>query len=258
MNHRMMVTGLVCVLGGCVDGADPTPSAADEPMIDRTIEQLLPDGSQHVMTTQVTATQQRQELADRAQRMAGAARVSDGTGEVEQGLVSVDSGCAAASMWIFDNTGNTVGSWPLNHEIGFYKSSTAFPVCTDLRHYTRQCFFFGSTFSCQNWAADTGGWIGSYVDEQRPGCAHGIAGLGLPRGILQRGRCVGRRLGASHRDRVDERVTRRFAAKRDGPCCGAARRTAGGTRCTHVSRVASARRCEAASVGNRPGVLATA
>ena len=76
--------------------------------------QLLPDGGQQVTTALVTATQQRQELVDRAQRMAGAARLSDGTGEVEQGLASVDGGCAASSMWIFDNTGNTVGSWPLN------------------------------------------------------------------------------------------------------------------------------------------------
>lgn len=162
MKHGMMVTGFVCALGGCVDGAAPAPSAADEPMIERTIVMLQADGSPQVTTTQVTATQQRQELADRAQRLAGAARRSDGTGEVEQGLASVDSGCAASSMWIFDNTGNTVGTWPLNHEICFYKSSTAFPVCTDLRQYTRQCFLFGRTITCQNWATDTGNWIGSY------------------------------------------------------------------------------------------------
>ena len=162
MNHRRIAIGLVCVLGGCLDGAEPAPAAADEPMIERTIVRLLPDGSEQVTTAQVSATQQRQELADRAQRLAGATRVPDGTGEVQQGLASVDGGCATSSMWIFDNTGNAVGTWPLNHEICFYKSSTGFPICTDLRQYTRQCFFFGGSITCQNWANDTSDWIGSY------------------------------------------------------------------------------------------------
>ncbi len=159
MNHRMMAMGLVCMLGGCIDGAEPTPAAADEPMIERTIVRLLPDGSEQVTTARVTATQQRQEFADRAQRTASAARPSDGTGEVQQGLASVDGGCAGSSMWIFDNTGNTLGTGLFGHEICFFKSSTAFPVCTDLRQYARQCLVGGT---CQNWASDSGNWIGSY------------------------------------------------------------------------------------------------
>jgi hypothetical protein len=62
-------------------------------------------------------------------------------------------------MWIFDADNNTLGGGLFSHEICFFKSSTAFPVCADLRLYTRLCFVGGG---CQNWAGNTGNWIGSY------------------------------------------------------------------------------------------------
>jgi hypothetical protein len=167
MNQRLIVTGLVCALAGCLDSSEPTPEPAEPAMVERTIVKLLPDGSEQVTVQQVTAAQQRQELAERERRAHLApASASGGTGEVVQGLASTDSGCAASSMWMFDSDNNQLGTGLFSHEICFFKSSTAFPICADLRQYARLCFFGGG---CQNWAGDTGNWIGSYWAGQDTG-----------------------------------------------------------------------------------------
>lgn len=166
MNHRIMMMMLASAVAGCIDSGVPASSEApaQAPDVERTIVRLQPDGSEQVTTLRVTEAQHRQELADRERRTHGT--TTGGLGEVDQGLASVDNSCAASSMWIFDNTGNVRGTGLFGHEICFFKSSTAFPVCTDLRQYTRTCFLGGG---CQTWANDSGNWIGSYWAGQDTG-----------------------------------------------------------------------------------------
>jgi hypothetical protein len=155
----MMLSGLVGMLGGCVDGAGPAPGAADEPMVERTIVKLLPGGTSEARTEQVSAAQIRREIAAREARIAGVPQGSDGTGEVEQELASLDSCPDWRAMWIFDSENHMLGTGLFSHEICFIKTSSDPPVCADLRNYARVCFPGGG---CQHWAGDTGNWIGSY------------------------------------------------------------------------------------------------
>lgn len=160
MNQRYLALSFVCALTAC-GSTGPAPSAAtDAQMVERTIVKLLPDGSEDVKTEQVTVAQQRREWAAREQRLHAPESAAGGVGVAHEGLASLDSGCVGSSMWIFDSNDNSVGTPPMNHEICFYKSSAAFPVCTDLRQYARMCFAPGG--GCQNWATDNGNWIGSF------------------------------------------------------------------------------------------------
>jgi len=160
MKYGMMVSGVVCLLGGCVDGAEPAPGAADEPMVERTIVKLLPGGTSQVRTEQVSAAQQRREIAARQARVAGVPQPGNGTGEVEQGLATLDSCSDPLAMWIYDADNHRLGTGLFSHQICFIRQATPeFPVCADLRQYNRLCFSGGG---CQHWAGDTGNWIGSY------------------------------------------------------------------------------------------------
>jgi hypothetical protein len=166
MNLKHMILSLACLVGGCNGNIDASATAAqDSQLVERTIVKLLPDGNEEVKTEQVTVGQQRQEWAARQQRLhPGTPGAGGNIGVAEEELVSVDSGCAASSMWIFDSNNSQIGAPPFNHEICFYKSSSAPPVCTDLRQYVRQCFVFRGHVSCQDWANSngTGNWIGSF------------------------------------------------------------------------------------------------
>jgi hypothetical protein len=153
---------LVSLVLGCAGNSDPS-SAAQQEMVERTIVKMRPDGTEDVKIEHITVEQQRQELAARELRLHPGTRAAGGNvGVTEEALATVDSGCAGSSMWIFDNTNNTVGTLPFNHEICFYKSSAAFPVCTDLRQYVRQCVEFRGHLTCGDWANDNGNFIGSF------------------------------------------------------------------------------------------------
>jgi hypothetical protein len=161
---------LIASLAGCLDNGPPPPTAAASPVtIERTIVTLLADGSERVSTQQIRAADHQAELAAHAQFVAGTASRGTGEGQTTQSLASVDGSCAGSSMWIFDADNNAIGTGLFSHEICFFKSSTAFPICADLRQYRRLCTVFGSTVSCQNWAADNGNWIGSYWAGQTSG-----------------------------------------------------------------------------------------
>lgn len=161
MKYGMMVSGVLCALGGCVDGARPAPDGTDAAMVDRTIVKLLADGTSQVRTERVGAAQVEREIAARQARLAGLPQPGDGAGQIEQGIATTDSCSDGAAMWIFDADNHVKGTGLFDgHEICFIRQdSPPFPVCADLRQYVRTCFVGGG---CQDWASDSGNWIGSY------------------------------------------------------------------------------------------------
>jgi hypothetical protein len=82
--------------------ADPSESPSAEPAtFTRTIVHIQPDGTETVEQTTVTATQQRAEQDERARVVSG--EPSKRAGEAD--VATHDTGCAASSMWMFDQTG---------------------------------------------------------------------------------------------------------------------------------------------------------
>ena len=92
--HRgLILSGCAFLLGAC--GPEPVTAQTPEPMVQRTVVTLLPDGTSRSRTEEISATQQRLEIAERADRQAGrVAPPHGGVAETQQGLASLDS-CAA-------------------------------------------------------------------------------------------------------------------------------------------------------------------
>jgi hypothetical protein len=169
MHHKYLALSFVCALSACSTAEPPATGsdASEQPMIERTIVHLADDGNDEVKTERITVAQRDLEWAAREQRLArGGGKAG---GPITPELASLDSGCVGSSMWIFDSNNNSKGLPPFNHEICFYKISTAFPVCTDLRQYARQCIISFPKGSCSNWATDNGNWIGSFYSGKDSG-----------------------------------------------------------------------------------------
>jgi len=82
--------------------ADPSESPSTEPAtFTRTVVHIQADGTETVEQTTVSATQQRAEQDERARIVNGEASTRAGEADV----VTRDTGCAASSMWMFDQTG---------------------------------------------------------------------------------------------------------------------------------------------------------
>jgi hypothetical protein len=95
----------------------PPPQSGDTPITEqptRTVVVFQPDGPPAIKTEVITTEQYladyqaRRQLADSgAPSLSGTAPV-DGIGSHQQ-AISQDTGCAASSMWIFDNVNNKLG-----------------------------------------------------------------------------------------------------------------------------------------------------
>jgi hypothetical protein len=130
-----MATLALC---GCVS-TDPQPT--DDKSITRTIVYLGANGANKVKTDRIDMATHQQELRARAGYIAGKADAV------------VDTTCAGSSLWLFDSTNNTIGSFPFNHELCFYKQSSN-PVCADLKQIVRFCECpggIGCHFFCSSW-----------------------------------------------------------------------------------------------------------
>jgi hypothetical protein len=94
--------------------AEPNQSPSTEPAatFTRTVVHVEADGTETVEQMTVTAAQQRTDQDERTRILSGEAS----TRAVEADLVTHDTGCAASSMWLFDQTGLA------GNEICFYGS----------------------------------------------------------------------------------------------------------------------------------------
>jgi hypothetical protein len=91
----------VAACGVADPGADPVQSPSAEPdTFTRTVVHIQADGTETVEQTTITAAQQRAEQDARARILGGKASAPAG----ESDVVTHDTGCAASSMWMFDQT----------------------------------------------------------------------------------------------------------------------------------------------------------
>jgi hypothetical protein len=127
-------------LAACSQAADPTPG-----LIGRTIVTLNAHGEATAKTDLITVDQQRAEMAAHA---AATSATRNGIGSHQQAL-SQDPSCAGSSLWIFDNYNNTIGTFPNNHEICFFRNGAS--GCADLTSYIRYCSTNLGHFSCSEW-----------------------------------------------------------------------------------------------------------
>ncbi len=152
MRNTSFVSLAIVFATACV--ADDTDDTAPTDDIVRTVVVLQPDGRDPIVTTEhITAAEHQAELG-----------IHEALARGERPLVGYggSSNCAASDMWIFDNTGNTIGAAPFNHEICFYKNSVS--ECVDLRTYARLC----SPWGCSYWGTNGRSWIQSFwagIDE---------------------------------------------------------------------------------------------
>jgi hypothetical protein len=93
-----------------------------------------------------------------AERAARELAQSKQGGVLQEGITG-DPGCAASSLWIFDNTGNAPGAWPNNHEICFFRNGN--DGCVNLENQYRYCTL-GARPSCAPWAWDYSSAVESF------------------------------------------------------------------------------------------------
>lgn len=137
----------------------------------RTIVRRLSDGSTAVSTETVSRAEFDRDVATRQ-------AVIDGTtteGVSRDALTTQDTGCSPASLWLFDNPGNTPGPFPYNHQICFIDSDPSnekySAIMFDLDQYDHLCFEWVTLNplqhhrECRKWA--TGGLSASATSQVR-------------------------------------------------------------------------------------------
>lgn len=100
--HNALVAMLALGVAACAV-SEPNESTSAEPAatFTRTIVHIQANGTETVEQTTVTAAEQRAEQDARARILSGDASMRGGVAD----LVALDAGCAASSMWLFDQTG---------------------------------------------------------------------------------------------------------------------------------------------------------
>lgn len=111
MKSKAWMVGMVSLVAlgaGCASSGDDQP---DESVVERTIVHRHADGTETVTTEEITVEQARAEVAARE-------RAAIGTTGQHTEAVTQDTGCAGASTWLWDSTGQT------GREICFYSDGT--------------------------------------------------------------------------------------------------------------------------------------
>jgi hypothetical protein len=150
-----LLAGLLLAITACGGGES---GHATEGTIYRTIVQFRPDGSSEVKTDQISKAQQQAEAATRRQSVQQNGGSAIGTAEQ---AISVDAGCAAADLWLFDDY-NQTGS----NEICFFGGGSA----TLADYTTTYCYLY--TCFYETWANH----VRSYWAGVSPGSLWGYAG----------------------------------------------------------------------------------
>jgi hypothetical protein len=148
----LYMTAIAGLAFACGPDQEPrgTAPAGDPTAATRTIVTFAADGSPIVNTEPITALEHQRELAAREAFVAGARA---GT-PPRTAFSTVDPGCAASSLWIFDNPGNTLGTFPFNHELCvFDPPPNPYGRGVNLPAIPRYCLVgFGFKPSCVYWA----------------------------------------------------------------------------------------------------------
>jgi hypothetical protein len=108
MSKVAMVVLASCFTAGSTGCMAAAGSGDEESMVTVTSVHLAADGAPRVQQTMMTLAQERAESLAREQHLVSlAAARTSGLGQAVQAL-SLDSGCAGASLWLFDASHNRI------------------------------------------------------------------------------------------------------------------------------------------------------